>query len=454
MGGTFGRPRRDRGFALRTNSIRDPRDPRRLRYRTDRIRPWHKVHSASFSDWVKLEARLWGCDPDVFAGVHKGASHKVWPNAGRAFSVDMFSEWENNTVVTALSVLQKNVKGEEAARIIRLPHCIKVKTLEEARHHAGSASSIRFRPVQVCGHRNGVVVIQALCTDNHMQFIVANLQNGQYLANYVMKWTWDPFATECILSPDLTRFVMKPSIVYGSEALLTYEPPYLKEVRLIQFHSNPGLCKVEKMFRHPGCARYVLAFDPRYGHTRIAIGNIKERDHSRDMPAGNEDNEVIVILDLRKHQYIARSAVVTVQKLTYSPDGSFIATLAAAPCFHTGLHNFTSVHIHDSDSLDVILRIPCTDTYCVPLFPAALFPMFSECGTHLIVGCGRNIDIWGPVFGQEISLVEVYKLPVPINLQYMCRVAIRRMVIKSADLWKLSLPEKMVDYLMFGYFYE
>ena len=399
---------------------------------------WSIIFNSHFADWVKREAERVIFDPGVYCITSRDFSPMQISAHGLHVSmVEVTAEMHGRTNIT----LKERANREPSELYtIHLPYRLKLKSVKEAK-----ADSSGLKPMQVCGFHNNLVIFLALCKDHHLQFIVMDLYTCEFVGKYVIKWTWQPFLCECIISPDHTRFLIKPSMFYAEEQDNGNDYPYLKEIRVINI--NNGLCKLERTIHDSNCSKYAMSFDPRYDHSRVALGNWNN-------DGKDDQGDIVCILDVRRQEPIVCSHnsvdAQATRNLVFSPDGSFLASLTYEPCFYQGVHNFPKILIYDSDTLDIVKVIQCRNTQCVPLYPAILFPSFSKCGTKMAVGYGRDIDIMGSIFGQEIAFVDVYQVPIPINLQYLCRVKIRRSIPKDKYLSTLPLPKPLISYLKFG----
>ncbi|KAK2153918.1 hypothetical protein LSH36_281g03067 [Paralvinella palmiformis] len=397
--------------------------------------PWSIICNSNYLSWVKRDAARLLFDPGVYCITSQDFTLMHISAHGLHISVaEIIPEVHGCTKL----ILKERIPP--VVHSVSLPYRLKLKTTKEVK-----AESAGLKPLQVCGFDKNLLILQALCKDHHLQFIVLDLYTHEYVGKYVVKWTWQPFLCECVISPDHSRFVIKPGMFYAAEHDDGNEYPYLKEIRII--HIRNGICRLEKTIRDSNCSNYVMAFDPRYDHSRLALANWTREEQ----PA---QNEAICVMDL-VHQKPVKcsyymSGTHSSKNLVFSPDGSFLACLVCEPCFYQGVHNFSEILVYDADTLDVVKTIPCNNTQCVPLYPAILFPSFSKCGTRMAVGYGRDIDIMGAIFGQEIAFVDVYQVPTPINLQYLCRVAIRRIIPTERQLLTLPLPKPLIRYLSFG----
>ena len=182
--------------------------------------------------------------------------------------------------------------------------------------------------------------------------------------------------------------------------------------------------------------RLFVAYDPRYRSRRIALGNYSK--NGRDLVCIYDLEDDQIILESRASEYQ------TTHNIVFSPDGMYVASLILGRSVKDGLFNFPRVLIYSSNDLDILHVIPTNYLSEVPtLSPAGLFPLFSETGTHLAVAYGEQ-----GTFYQQVVGVHVYKVPVLLDLQSLCRLTIRQ-YFDCQDVQRLPLPNKLKAYLRF-----
>lgn len=148
--------------------------------------------------------------------------------------------------------------------------------------------------------------------------------------------------------------------------------------------------------------RLFVAFDPRYRHRRIALGNFPGRD----------GRDVICLYDLLDDRVVATSDGATgahyqtTHNITFSADGQYLASLVLGRSVKDGLFNFPRVIIYNGSDVTVVHSIR-TDGLCeVPtLSPAALFPLFSATGAYLAVAYGEQ-----GTFYQQVNMACLYSV--------------------------------------------
>lgn len=240
------------------------------------------------------------------------------------------------------------------------------------------------------------------------------------------------FLWECVLSPDLSTFVLKPNAMY---VLNFCRGEYKNALRWLCCRYDP--CRVAKTLFEGSAVRLFVAFDPRCRRRRVALGNVAR--------AGND---VVCLYDLASETVLAESDPFTYQtthNLAFSPDGGYLASLVLGRAVTDGLFNMPRIIVYETTELRIIYSMETALLSEVPtLTPAVLFPIFSETGRYLAVAYGEQ----GP-FYQQLAGVRILRAPAPMNLQAICRLVIRDL-LEADDISRLPLPSFIKAYLRFN----
>ena len=401
-------------------------------------KPWARVGTTHFTNWAKTASILWNFDPNVNYSFVREPRLQPWCLGNRHFSIEQVDGRSNGLYGTNLEIMQRRQRSSNSVyHKVHLPFQLFVLGQKDVK-----VAGLALKPLQVVGYRGDLAILQALCTSPHMQFLVVNLKTGDYVGRHIEPISGDPYLCECILSPDTKKFILKPNSIFTTDFMMQNNN-FPNEMKLISIEEN-GQCMVERTFSEEGCVHYVVTFDPRFRNSRAAVGNY-------------DGGKTLCIFDLQENELAAesdpRQPAQTTRNLVFSPNGQFLASLVSAASYQAGLHSFPKVNIYETEHLFLLQRIPCSKMYCVALIPAVLFPLFSECGTRLACAYGRNIDIMGSVFGQELAFVEVYRVPIRHSLQSLCRVTIRRAVSRD-NVLQLPIPRRIKDYLLYRPIYD
>lgn len=402
------------------------------------VKPWAKVGTTHFTNWAKTASILWNFDPNINYSYAREPRLQPWCMGNRHFTVEQLDNRINGLYGTNLEITQRRQRTSNSViHKVHLPFQLNVLGQREIK-----VCGLGLKPLQVVGYHGDLAILQALCHGSYMQFLVVNLKTGAYVGRHVEPVSGDPYLCECIVSPDMKKFVLKPNPIFINDFMGEYNN-FPNIMKLINIEEN-GHCSVERVFSEEGCVHYVVTFDPRFGNSRAAVGNY-------------DGGKTVCIFDWQQNELVAesdpRQPAQTTRNLVFSPNGQYLASLVSTASYQAGLHSFPKVNIYETEHLFLLQRISCSKMYCVALIPAVLFPLFSECGTRLAVAYGRNIDIMGSVFGQELAFVEVYRVPVRHSLQSLCRVTIRRAVSRD-NVLHLPIPRKIKDYLLYRPIYD
>ncbi len=384
---------------------------------------WSLGYSTSLSSW-KYSAVLWGFEPRIDYTSNVKARLQPWCTNGRHFTLSYDSPEKIMERPYFLITIRESCFHQDT--YIRLPCAY------QGRLHTESEPSGHYlKAAQVVGYRDGIAVIQVNCNDSLMEFLVVHMKTSVVTGIYKEEITGRHYLCDCIISPDLSSFILKPNAMY---VLNFCRGEYKNVMKLISCKGDN--CPIIKTMFEGSSVRPFVAFDPRYKSRRVAIANYLK-----------SGRDIVCVYDLEEDRIITESDPVqyqTTHNIVFSPDGIYISSLILGRSVKDGLFNFPRVLVYSSNDLKVLHMIRTTYLAEVPtLSPAALFPLFSETGTHLAVAYGEQ-----GTFYQQVAGVHVYKVPTLLDLQSLCRLTIRQ-YFDCQDVQKLPLPTKMKAYLRF-----
>lgn len=385
---------------------------------------WALEYSETLTTW-KYGSVLWGFDPRIDYTSNVKARLQPWCTSGRYFTV---RHDPPNKILQRPYCLLTIVEGcFKQDTYVRLPYAYASRL-----HVEPEPAGHYLKSVQVVGYRDGIALLQMNCTDNMTEFMAVHMKTESILAVHKEDTvTGKHYLCDCIISPDLSSFILKPNAMY---VLNFCRGEYKNIMKVLSCKENR--CPVLKTLFQNTAVRLFVAYDPRYRSRRIVLGNFSK--NGRD---------IVCIYDLVDDRVVSEShpnQYQTTHNIVFSPDGMYIASLVLGRSVKDGLFNFPRVLVYSSSELEVlhIVRTECLAE--VPtLSPAALFPLFSETGTHLAVAYGEQ-----GTFYQQVVGVHVYKVPVLLDLQSLCRLTIRQ-YFDCQDVQRLPLPNKLKSYLRF-----
>ena len=386
---------------------------------------WPLVYSENLALW-KYSAVVWGFDPKMNYTDNMKCRLHPWCTAGRYFVVKFDkTPHPHDRSVFVLTITETLFKNDTQ---IRLPFAYHSKLFTEP----GAAYSY-MKPIEVVGYKDGIAVLQVNCVDKFVRFLVVHMKTETVIAVHKEPVKSCHFLYDCIISPDLSSFIIKPNAMF---VLNSVRDDYDNEVKVVTCKGKK--CHVSRVLcsSNYNAVRLFIAFDPRVQNRRVAIGNYLSR--GRDIVAIYDlDRETVMVQsDAKEYQ--------TTHNLTFSPDGSYIASLILGNSVNDGYFNFPRVVVYCSDELSVLHQINLPNlAETATLCPTALFPLFSETGTYLAVPYGTRCSHF-----DEVDGAFVYRVALPLNLQCLCRLTIRHH-FDSQDVEKLPLPNKLKAFLRF-----
>ena len=384
--------------------------------------PWELEFSACLENW-KYSAVLWGFDPRIDYTSNVKTRLHPWCMRGRHFTVRHDRRSHDGDRPNFMVKITEDCFRQDT--VIRLPAAYRKRLANEA-----EPSSHYLKPIQMVGYRDGIAILQIICCDSFMEFLVIHMKTG-VVAGIFKELVTKPYLCDCIISPDLSTFILKPNAMY---VLNFCRGEYKNEMKVISCKEK--YCPVLKSMFQGRALRPLIDFDPRYKKRRIVVGNCLR--NGRD---------VLCVYDLTEEEFVAESdhsKYQTTHNIVFSPDGLYIASLILGRSVKDGLFNFPRVLVYSSDDLVILQSLSLENLAEVPtLSPTALFPLFSEPGSHLAVAYGEQ-----GTFYHQVAGVRVYRLPMPLDLQNLCRLVIRQYYDRQ-DVDGLPLPNKLKAYLRF-----
>ena len=326
---------------------------------------------------------------------------------------------------------------------------------------------------KVIGCRSHMVIIQIVCKEV-VEFLLVDLNTDTVMGKYVERYEGKPYLFEGLVSPDLSHFILKPNLLYvlkygipcvddrvrvlqpvyrkpGSTtpdsttvkhgqsggSILSTEQPAKQLQRMVGHHSSvfPLYESTSRLFQGQGLD-LILAYDPRYKHSKVAIANLTKRTQ-----------HVICIYCLKQNritQKVFGPQFHRTQNLVFSPDGEFLSSLIVTyilgPKMYPQKFDFLCVMIYSTDKLELLHRIKSYGTAGLTcLIPAACFPIFSTDGSRIAVGAGA---------GSCVNRIEVYNMPVFGSLKNLCRLRICKFV-SNEIIENYNLDADLKDYLLY-----
>ena len=330
-------------------------------------------------------------------------------------------------------------KAVEEHKSLKLTGLLNENLLEEGGHGAVPGK------VNVIGSYNDHIVLQVIRASGANKIVLAREEEHTYcvLSVFTVETEDDnPYLMEAIISPDYSSIIIKAS--WGFCRKYRFDPEK-NDVCLYDAKDQSSSLPEPRVLVPFNGMNWVIAFDPRYGNSRIACGNRQ---------ASHTGSDVIRVYDLSGNgdlsEPIGSSAVgclQTTQNLAFSPDGRFIASLAST-VDRKWLFQVKAILVYNSDTLGIFhaVDIPWANTDSVEPMPSTVFPLFSMNGRYLAYYRETVNDDGGETVVP--SQVTVLAVPVDINLQNLCRLTLRRH-LNPASVLRLPLPNKLKHFLQY-----
>lgn len=286
---------------------------------------------------------------------------------------------------------------------------------------------------QVVGQRADIAIVQIPTNLKRSEFLVINANELRVKSVFHINHAEQPYLWECLISPDLSKFLLKPNLLFALRFQIQSVEDCLK---VFSFNAKTQQFEISAELFRESALDLIMCFDPRYKNTRVAIGNICKRGQ-----------HVLCLYSLKTRKIVQKTygpQYQRTQNLAFTPDGDFLAALLVTYVLGANMFpqrfNFLGVMVYSTSDLQMLHMIQCYGTQSVPtLTPAAIFPVFSDHGDFLCVGSGS---------GTGICRVEIYHMPPAPTLKSMCRKKITR-VLPERTIENLFLTNDLKDYLLY-----
>ena len=386
--------------------------------------PWSHVHTSTLEAWSKGDAQSMGFNPCVDYVTRKGL--QPWCTEGRHIECLLpapMDESELDVKYIYDEMLVRDCTTWRSTRI-RLNVCYK---------NLIKKSSQSIEPVRMIAYRDDYIVAQVIRTDKIFDFLIIHLSKSKVIGCFQESYADHPFLWECYISPDATTMLLKPNLMYALKFKVESAEDVLK---VIKYDRRQGAFRCTQILFADQAMELILCFDPRYRHSRVAIGNLTKRDR-----------HVLCIYHLQNRKMLSKACAPQyqrIQNISFTPGGDLLACLIVSYVIGASMSptsfSCLTVLIYYSDNLSLTHKIPSFGTNSLhSLTPAAVFPVFSSNGDYLAMGSGN---------GGSISRVEVYQVPPVMRLKSLCRRFITT-YLNAREIQSLPASSKLIEYLLF-----
>ena len=316
--------------------------------------------------------------------------------------------------------------------------------------------------VEVIAYQSEVALTQVATMTGRSDFYLMDIRkDGVTRVHWEVAVGGKACLMDASLSPDLTRMAFRPNPIYARDHCIERLDD---KIRILEFGPDGRLGhmltvvggrprdgrrgSVVRTLLEGNASEVIFTFNPKYKHSRLIVANTKRGDTRQ-----------VSQVDVKSQVALAEAELVSVeeeryaQRLAASPGGEYLAVLIRFGAIqNTPPFYLTDVHIFFLDRLRVAYVVRQPGVECVNGFdlicPAAIFPMFSANGGHLAVGIGTTLEEEDGTLRTTLATINVHQVPVPVNLQVICRTKIRSW-ISARQVDRLKTSEAIKKYLQY-----
>ena len=394
--------------------------------------PWKLMMNVSLEEWESSVAHLLSF-PTHLDYSSKKIRFQPWCTQGRQFTALLPAPKDSQDldvryIYDELLITSRNPLVEARVRLCQ--------NYKQRISTDKSRTASVLHTAQVVGWREDVVVVQLILLYSTCQFLLINLNTLKILGTYTEHFKEQAYLYECLISPDKTRLLLKPNLLYTLKHRVHILDDVIKVVSAVK-NKQESVFEVTGEVFHDAALELVLAYDPRYRHTRVAIANLTRRGQ-----------HVLCLYNLRNKKITRKTygpQYQRTQNLVFSPDGEYLAALLVTYILGSDVYpqkyNFHGTMVYSTRDFSLLRRIQSLGSPCLTsLTPAALFPLFSSTGESLAVGGGP---------GAAVQQVDVHALPPVLILKSMCRLVLRR-YLTPEKITNLPISQQLINYIHFN----
>ena len=395
---------------------------------TIEVAPWKLIYTSVLEAWSAGEAARWRFDVCSSLSTRK-CRLQPWCTQGRDLDALLPAPQDSDDLDVKYVYDQLLIRDKQLWKNYRIKLTRSFK--RELRNKMKSSPFLES--AQVVGYRDKLAVVQVPRSDGLNEFLMVDLNRNIVSGSYKEKYQDQPCLYECYISPDLKRLLLKPNLLYA----LRFRIQGIDDcVKVLKREDNYNDCSVASVLFKDAGLDLIMTFDPRYRHSRVAIGNMTKRGQ-----------HVLCLYSLKSRKIVRKTygpQYQRAQNLVFSPDGEHLAALIVTyivgPNLYPQRFNFLGVMVYNTSKLNMLHKIQSYGTSSVPaLTPAAVFPQFSQLGDYIAMGSGC---------GSDITRIEIYRMPRVLNLQNICRYKISQF-LSQTEIQNLPIDPQTMDYLLF-----
>ena len=441
---------------------------------------WQSMFHGSFKHWWKKTSTKLGFDKRVnYNHVEEYYHACPWACENRTLMIQAkiwLSTPENDCTFTQsprLYIGEKDGRGRDTwwrIHNIKFSHGYSLKRLVKSQTGPGrkpnyNSPAADYQGCNIIGTRDDIVIIQLSFDNRDIKLLIVKKCDTYYETIIMYNYQEYFCLLEATISPDYNKFLLRPR---RSDSL------QVPNSKIQLFFFNKDKCAHMRDILFGESETIVYAFDPRYQWRRLAIGyqgdkaeiqliNIATDEMLCRSDAGSRGNGLITAQTLQR-----------TEKLVYSPDGRFLASLVSKISFVSDslvTMAIAGVLVYNSNNLDVIHAVSVHEGaphlglssfengLRIKAYKALLIPEFSLNGRYLAIPrvksdlSPNNSHDDGSRFDSDF-IIDVYSVPTILRLTELCRAVICLHMSKGAVDQLPALPLKLKSFLNFRPMYK
>ena len=381
--------------------------------------PWAEVHHCDLSEWSRGHSVVFGFDHKIdYCVPHLRNNNDVFLQ-----NIQPYCTRGYQFKIEKLEKRERTINRNHGS--YRIPEIVTKRSRYMYPIYAPSVSII--------GYQRNIAILQVVYKKTkELHFIAIELRSGKHLSVYKDIYISEPGIYEAYLSPDETCYLLRPNFFF---AYARCSDPFAafaitKDIKVISIKTYES--KVINIIEDISDLWHSIAFDPRVGHSVIALGNyatdcMENMDHQ--LALFNIDEMRVLAQSEEYHSTLSHHMV-------YNPQGTLLVSLGIRLLWPRVdmMYPVKALFFNPNDL--TILQVVARDSVSVNHFHASLTPLFSKTGQYMAL------------IGSHGHSISVFKMPQDVSLKHMCRLNILDLV-SDDKLTELPLPRKLINYLLF-----
>ncbi len=441
---------------------------------------WQSMFYGSFKHWWRKHNVKLGFDRRTNYNHVEEVYHSApWICENRTFMIQTkiwLSTPENDCTFTQsprLYIGEKDGRGRDTwwrVHNIKFGHGLHLKRLCKStrlqRKPNYNSPAIEYQGCNIIGVRDDIVIIQLVFDNRDIRLLIAKKCDTFYDTICIYPYEEYFCLLEATISPDYNKFLLRPQ--RGDNLAVA-------NAKIQLFHYTKEKCVHMRDILFGESETIVYAFDPRYQWRHLAIGYQGDKAEVQIIDIATDEMLCRSDASSRSNSLITPQTLQRTERLTYSPDGRFLASLVSK-INHANDKVVTmviaGVLVYNSNTLDVIQAFsvhhgsPTAGLTSfdhglkIKAYKALLMPEFSLNGRYLAfprtktdLGHSNNHQEDPSHFDHDF-IMDVYSVPCILRLTELCRARICLFMTKAAVDAVPQLPQKLKNFVNFRPIYK